>query len=275
MKTLYVSDLDGTLFNDNGVVSDYTTSTLNKLIADGLNFTISTARLGASLPLKLGTVDWLFPLSVMQGGSLFDIKTRIYTPLYLFSQNEIDEILVTSAGKDIKMYFFGIVDGLLKVLHTHDSAKISSYFYSKWTNLGVCFEKVDDPKKLLDYDITYCRGLGYIEDMLSISTEINATESLEAYAFDSNYAHGIFNLGIKGLNVTKADTISIYREKYCFDKVIGFGDTMNDYPLCTACDEFYVPITGDEELKTHATGIIESNDEDSVVKFLLNRHNQG
>ena len=32
MKTLYISDLDGTLLNKEGCISDYTIETINKLI---------------------------------------------------------------------------------------------------------------------------------------------------------------------------------------------------------------------------------------------------
>lgn len=37
MKTLYVSDLDGTLFNSKKKISDYSTTVLNRCIAEGMN----------------------------------------------------------------------------------------------------------------------------------------------------------------------------------------------------------------------------------------------
>ena len=44
MKTLYVSDLDGTLLNRQSRLSAYTVETLNCLIGEGLPFTYATAR---------------------------------------------------------------------------------------------------------------------------------------------------------------------------------------------------------------------------------------
>ena len=41
MKTLYVSDLDGTLLNQEARLSAYTAETLNLLIEEGLPFTLS------------------------------------------------------------------------------------------------------------------------------------------------------------------------------------------------------------------------------------------
>lgn len=41
MKTLYISDLDGTLLNSGAEISEFTQDTLSKLLLQGLNFTIA------------------------------------------------------------------------------------------------------------------------------------------------------------------------------------------------------------------------------------------
>ena len=47
-KTLFVSDLDGTLLNEKADISDKAADILNDLIENGLNFTFATARTAAS-----------------------------------------------------------------------------------------------------------------------------------------------------------------------------------------------------------------------------------
>lgn len=44
MKTLYVSDLDGTLLRKNETLSTYTIKTINTLTASGMLFSYATAR---------------------------------------------------------------------------------------------------------------------------------------------------------------------------------------------------------------------------------------
>ena len=44
MKTLYVSDLDGTLLRNNETTSEYTNETINKLVEQGMLFSYATAR---------------------------------------------------------------------------------------------------------------------------------------------------------------------------------------------------------------------------------------
>ena len=46
---LFVTDLDGTLLNSNKEVSIKSTEILNKLIDNGVNFTVATARTPAQL----------------------------------------------------------------------------------------------------------------------------------------------------------------------------------------------------------------------------------
>ena len=44
LTSLFISDLDGTLLNDKQVISEESIVILNKLISQGLQFTIATAR---------------------------------------------------------------------------------------------------------------------------------------------------------------------------------------------------------------------------------------
>ena len=44
MKTLYVSDLDGTLLRSDETISEYTAQTINRLTTEGMLFSYATAR---------------------------------------------------------------------------------------------------------------------------------------------------------------------------------------------------------------------------------------
>lgn len=53
--------------------------------------------------------------------------------------------------------------------------------------------------------------------------------------------------------------------------MVSFGDAINDIPMFRISDECYAVKNAVEELKKIATGIIDSNDEDGVAKWLENR----
>ena len=59
------------------------------------------------------------------------------------------------------------------------------------------------------------------------------------------------------------------KEEYGFDKLVVFGDSANDITMFRIADEAYAVSNAVDELKALATGIIGSNEEDAVAKFLI------
>jgi hydroxymethylpyrimidine pyrophosphatase-like HAD family hydrolase len=60
------------------------------------------------------------------------------------------------------------------------------------------------------------------------------------------------------------------RKNYGFEKVVAFGDNLNDLPLFEASDEAYAVENAKEDVKKHATAVIGRNTEDAVAEFLNN-----
>ena len=54
MSTLYVSDLDGTLFNKKKAISEKSAEILNKCLDKGMQFAVATAR----MPYKTGSTSY-------------------------------------------------------------------------------------------------------------------------------------------------------------------------------------------------------------------------
>jgi len=51
--------------------------------------------------------------------------------------------------------------------------------------------------------------------------------------------------------------------------VISFGDAVNDIPMFEISDECYAVQNAVDELKAIATGVIGSNEEDGVARWLM------
>ena len=64
---------------------------------------------------------------------------------------------------------------------------------------------------------------------------------------------------------SKANAIRKLKEIWGCSRIISFGDAVNDIPMFDISDECYAV----DELKAVATGIIGSNEEDGVAKWLL------
>ena len=75
------------------------------------------------------------------------------------------------------------------------------------------------------------------------------------------------------ITASKANGILQLKETYNFDRVVTFGDAINDVPMFQISDECYAMDNACEELKSIATKVILSNNQDGVALFLQEKFN--
>lgn len=107
MKTLYVSDLDGTLLTPEGRVSPKTAEILNELIQRGLLISVDTARsiMGISI-INLWDIHFPLPLILMNGALLYDMTAGRIEDARLMSAQTVGEVirLCREHGKEPLLY---------------------------------------------------------------------------------------------------------------------------------------------------------------------------
>lgn len=93
------------------------------------------------------------------------------------------------------------------------------------------------------------------------------------------YARDIYSdaqwLEIMPRAASKANAIRQLKEGWGFDKVVVFGDGINDLDMFEMADEAYAVENAAPELKEKATAVIGSNGEDGVARFLMERSQNG
>lgn len=75
-------------------------------------------------------------------------------------------------------------------------------------------------------------------------------------------------LEIMPLAASKANAIKQLQKLLGCDRVVVFGDGRNDIDMFELADESYAVQNADEQLKSYATAVISSNDEDGVAHWL-------
>ena len=75
-------------------------------------------------------------------------------------------------------------------------------------------------------------------------------------------------LEIMPLKVSKSNAIKQLQEMLDCKKLIVFGDGKNDIDMFQIADESYAVANAHDDLKKYATGVILSNDEDGVARWL-------
>lgn len=77
MKTLYVTDLDGTLLRTDDTVSPFTINTVNGLVDKGMLFTYATARSLVSASVVTKGLSARIPVIAYNGAFIYNAETGI------------------------------------------------------------------------------------------------------------------------------------------------------------------------------------------------------
>lgn len=267
MKTLYVSDLDGTLLGSNERTSDFTNRTINELVKQGMLFSYATAR------------SYVTAHKVTQG---LHAKIPVISYNGAFVRDYVSgEILLSS-------YFEDGAEALLRELMKADVYPIvyaTFNFYEKFsympqrategmlrfldTRKGDERERaVSTEEELLDGDIFYFTCIDEYKKLKTLYERYR--ERYHCVLSQEMYTKAWF-LEIMPLATSKARAVMRLKEYLGCDRVVAFGDSYNDMDMFQIADEAYAVENAVEELKAVATGIIASNDDDGVAHFLRER----
>lgn len=82
-------------------------------------------------------------------------------------------------------------------------------------------------------------------------------------------------LELSAAGADKAGAVARLRELVEVDRVVAFGDNLNDLPMFAAADEAYAVDNAVAALRAVSTGVIDSNTDDGVVSWLTSRAGLG
>jgi HAD-superfamily hydrolase, subfamily IIB len=266
-KTLYVTDLDGTLMRGDKSVSERSISIINKLIEEGMNFTVASARSVSSLQHIVKPLDISIPLVVRNGTALAAPGTLEIMEKAVFTKEEVSSI--REILTDLPVY------GFTSIWHGGEMEKV---FYAGEHSLGITkyLEEHEGEKGLKivsDIDELWAGDVGYItmiddRDVLRpVYEKVKDSSGWEAVFQQDSYDEEYW-LEICPENSTKAKAIVRLKEKLGLEKIVVFGDSVNDIPMFQVADEAYAVENALPELKKYATAVIGSNEEDGVAEYL-------
>ena len=267
MKTLYVSDLDGTLLRKNETLSTYTIKTINTLTASGMLFSYATARSLNTAKKVTEGLNTHFPLIIYNGAFVKDnITEEILIANYF--EEDVYEVLKDLFAHEIYPIIYSYQNNIEKFSYIPEKATsgmqafLNSRRGDKRTNI------VTAESELMDGNLFYI-------------TCIDKPEKLEPFYHKyKNKYHVVYQkdiytgeqwLEIMPQKASKAQAALQLKQKLECDRLVVFGDGKNDIDMFEIADEAYAVENAVSELKVVATGIIESNENDGVAKYLHTR----
>jgi len=259
-----VSDLDGTLLRSNQKTSEYTNYIINSLTEKGMIFSYATARSLITAKKATSGINTKIPLIVYNGAFVIDNLTEDILIANYFDDRVdfiLDDLFANKVYPIVYAYIDGkekfsyvpqlCTDGMNKFLDSRkgdirtnvvkaiNDLKSGSIFYI------TC---IDEPQKLKPLYEKYKHSCYCV-----YQTDIYTNEQW---------------LEIMPLNVSKANAVKQLQSFLECEKLIVFGDGKNDIDMFELADESYAVQNAHEDLKRIATGVISSNDDDGVARWL-------
>lgn len=270
-KTLYVSDMDGTLLNSSSVLSETTTAKLNKLISEGALFTVATARTPATVVELMKNVDSNLPYIVMAGCATWDNQKKGYESARIISNSSIERLIgiFEKNGNNPFIYYKNgnqIVVNHVRELTAEEKEFIEPRIKTPLKRLKTCSS--------LTVDATL-EGAMLIFSMGKFEALRNIADEIDKEGIDCTYNcyHDIFKkdegfIDIYVNGTTKAAAIKELARKIGAERIVVFGDNLNDIPMMKVADWSVAVSNAFDEVKEYANEITESNDEDAVVRWI-------
>lgn len=266
--TLYVSDMDGTLLGSDSLVSATSAAMLTDLARRGVLFTVATARTPATVvPLLTDTATLAEPI-VMTGAALWnraddrmeDVRTipsdHVARVLNLFSEASLHPFVYTmnSDGRRLDVYH-----GAIRLSKAEESFYLQrSKLKLKTFHLGHQLPADSFRRVILFY------ALGPATTVNPIARELRASIDLAVSCYPDIFNPQLSHLEILVQGVSKAEAIRRVAERHGADRIVVFGDNLNDLPMFGIADIAVAVENAQPEVKAAADLIIGPNYTDAV-----------
>ncbi len=270
MKTLYVSDLDGTLLNSRAQVSQYSLKIINALIEKGTTFTYATARSLLSAARVTTGLEATCPVIVYNGAFIMDPCTKEIIHDNFFNENDKSYIINLISENKISPLVYAFIEGIERVswLLGMENDGMKRYLVSRQGDRRL--NPIYDINDLYKGNIFYFTCIGHKEELLPLYNSLQDNPALISFLHRDPYL-GDYWCEAMHKDSTKANAVLKVKEMLNCQKIVSFGDALNDMPLFEVADESYAVENAINELKNIATDIIPGNNEDGVARFLVQR----
>ncbi|MHB1483061.1 MAG: HAD-IIB family hydrolase [Saccharofermentanales bacterium] len=270
MKTLYISDLDGTLLNKNAEISEFTKSTLIHLIGNGLNFSVATARTSETVLHILNEIPISIPIILMNGVIIHDSVNRSNIKTHFIETESLSNLIISMKKHKITGFLYFIENGRVSTYYEDLYSEQSKGFVEeRIRKYGKKFTQVDDFADLEGKSSIYFSVCEKRETIYPLFLEICEDKNLHTELYRDIYNDGFWYMEVCSGYASKHNALNYVREKYGFDRIVSFGDNLNDLPLFLGSDECYAVANAKPEVIAKADRVIDSNVDDGVARWLL------
>lgn len=272
-KTLFISDLDGTLLGKDSRVSSRSVEMINRAIGAGALFSVATARTPSTVSFLLRDIDASLPFIVMTGAAIWNPSSGLYIRKVTMDEDVALRVLDTIRTHRLPAFIYTLSDNIIDIYHMGHLSEMERKFISERADSGFKrFHIPEDgcstlPERLKDVALFYA---------MQPSAHVQATvgDVREIAGCNPVFYHDMFGpetgiMEVFSARASKANALRWLKTHTGADKVVAFGDNINDIPMLREADVAVAVENAVDEVKEVADIIIGPNTEDSVARFIM------
>lgn len=271
MKTLYISDMDGTLLQSNGKMSEYTKEKLNEFYGKGIPFAVATARSMVSAMPILEGVHFAAPIVLMNGVFVYDTETKKAVKYHEIEHSALQKILDCFYDKNLHPFMFLYSDDYkLSIKYTEfDNDGMKEFYDMRVDMLDGRFTQTDDLTVIeKGQHPVYINYYALPEILDPVVENLKTVPNIDFAYYKDSYSDD-WLIEIYSHTASKANGAHEVAEVVGAEKITAFGDNLNDLIMLGGADTAVAVENAVPQVKEIADIIIGTNNEDSVVKFIV------
>ncbi len=268
-RTLYVSDLDGTLLSPDAVVSPVTEQLLAEAYSKGALFTVATARTPATVAYLLENVSLRVPAIVMTGAALWDkTASRYLNPRYIaprqvelmseiYTELRLSAFIYTLRDEKLHIYALGAITPAQREFMQEREGNPFKVFHPEG-------EKVPGNENVLMFFAT-----GEPPKVDAVYSRLQELGGCNAVDYLDIYRENTAILEVFAPGVSKSSAMLALARECGAERIVAFGDNLNDIDMLRAADCGVAVANAAPAVLEAASVVIGSNSENAVARFIL------
>lgn len=268
-RTLYVADMDGTLLDREGVLSEYTIRTIRRMTDADMLFTIATARSLQSANDLIWLLGIRLPSILNNGAMVYDSVSRRYIHASAIPLDAIPSILVsleqhnvcgflhTLRNDHLSVYFREFRQAWDRVYHAHRIEQLQGRIW-----------QVENLYEVARYNHpVYAVACGCYEVLCEVQRELAQVRGISAEIYCDVYNNFYF-MDIFPSSFNKVHGVLTIQQITGAEELVTFGDNFPDMQMLLVADRAYVPKNGIAAARNIADEILDYAHRDGVAHFL-------
>ena len=275
MKTLYISDMDGTLLQSDGTLSEYSKEKLNEFYKKGIPFSIATARSMVSAMPILDGVHFAAPVVLMNGVFVYDTETKRAVKYHEIEHSVLQKVLDYFYEKNLHPFMFLYSDDYkLSIKYTEfDNDGMKEFYDMRVDMLDGRFTQTDDLTNIeKGQHPVYVNYYALPEFLDDIVEKLKSIPEIDFAYYKDSYSED-WLIEIYSHTASKANGAKEVAEIIGADTITAFGDNLNDIIMLKGADTSVAVENAVPQVKEIADVIIENNNDNSVVKYIMAKEN--